>query len=196
MPFGLKSAPATFQANINAYLQLLLGQGVIAYLDDVLIYSADLPSHLEFRQKVLDILLQHQFYPKLSKCKFAQTQLDYLGYRIGADGIKPSPDKVEAISLWPEVLANDTEVRKFLGTVNYCRMFMGSKFADIARPLVELTKKGVTFVWGPHHTEAVRKLKQQLIDFTTLQTLRNQTSYIQMHLDMPLVRYWNKRVSR
>ncbi|CDI85974.1 hypothetical protein EPH_0065450 [Eimeria praecox] len=42
MPFGLKGAPATFQATINAYLQPLLGHGVIAYLDDVLIYSPTL----------------------------------------------------------------------------------------------------------------------------------------------------------
>ena len=169
MPFGLKGAPATFQANINAYLQPLLGQGVIAYLDDVLIYSPDLSSHVQLLQIVLDIFLQHQFYPKFSKCKFAQTQLDYLGYRISAEGIKPSPDKVEAISLWPEVLTNDTQVRQFLGTANYCRMFMGPRFADISRPLVELTKKGVTFAWGPQHTEAVRQLKQQLVNSTTLQ---------------------------
>ncbi|CDJ67799.1 hypothetical protein ENH_00041700, partial [Eimeria necatrix] len=46
MPFGLKGAPAKFQANINAYLQPLLEQGVIAYLDDVLIYSSDLSGHV------------------------------------------------------------------------------------------------------------------------------------------------------
>ena len=182
MPFGLKGAPATFQANINAYLQPLLGQGVIAYLDDVLIYSQDLPSHLDLLRQVLDIFLQHQFYPKLSKCKFAQTQLDYLGYSIGADGINPSIDKVEAISQWPEVLANDTQVRQFLGTANYCRMFMGPKFAEIARPLVELTKKGVTFAWGPQHTEAVRKPKQQLVEFTTLH-IPDPTKPYQLYTD-------------
>ncbi|CDJ62674.1 OSJNBa0079C19.6 protein, related, partial [Eimeria necatrix] len=53
MPFGLKGAPATFQANINAYLQPLLGQGVIAYLDDVLIYSPDLPSHVALLQQAM-----------------------------------------------------------------------------------------------------------------------------------------------
>ncbi|CDJ67434.1 OSJNBb0014D23.8 protein, related, partial [Eimeria necatrix] len=54
MPFGLKGAPATFRANINAYLQPLLGQGVIAYLDDVLIYSPDLPSHVALLQQWTD----------------------------------------------------------------------------------------------------------------------------------------------
>ena len=182
MPFGLKGAPATFQANINAYLQPLLGQGVIAYLDDVLIYSPDLQSHLDLLRQVLGTFLQHHFYPKLSKCKFAQTQLDYLGYTIGADGIKPSRDKIQAISEWPEVLANETEVRQFLGTANYCRMFMGLKFADVSRPLVELTKKGVTFAWGPQHTDAVRKLKQQLVEYTTLQ-IPDSTKPYQLYTD-------------
>ena len=57
MPFGLKGAPATFQANINAYLQPLLGQGVIAYLNDVLIYSSDLSGHVSLLRQVLSIFL-------------------------------------------------------------------------------------------------------------------------------------------
>ena len=65
------------------------------------------------------------------------------------------------------MLTNETEVRQFLGTANYCRMFMGPKFANVSRPLVEWTKKGVTFAWGPQHTDAVRKLKQQLVHYVT-----------------------------
>ncbi|CDJ49652.1 OSJNBa0079C19.6 protein, related [Eimeria brunetti] len=80
MPCGLKGAPATFQVNINAYLQPLLGQGVITYLDDVLIYSPDLPSHVTLLQQVLRIFLDQQFYPKFSKCKFAERELTFLGY--------------------------------------------------------------------------------------------------------------------
>lgn len=169
MPFGLKGAPATFQANITAYLQPYLGQGVIAYLDDVLIYSPDLDTHVEILNNVLDIFAKHQFFPKLTKCKFAVQELEYLGYTVGADGVKPSPSKVAAIESWPEELSNDTQVRQFLGTVNYCRMFMGPSFADIARPLVRLTKKGVPFRWEEEHTSAVRKLKERLIHYTVLQ---------------------------
>ncbi|CDJ65372.1 OSJNBa0042D13.18 protein, related, partial [Eimeria necatrix] len=169
MPFGLKGAPATFQANINAYLQPLLGQGVIAYLDDVLIYSPDLPSHVTLLQQVLRIFLDQQFYPKFSKCKFAKRELTYLGYTVSAEGIKPAPDKIQVIKAWPEVLENETQIRQFLGTVNYCRMFMGPDFARVARPLVDLTRKGVPFQWTDAHTQAVRHLKQRLIDYTTLQ---------------------------
>lgn len=61
MPFSLKGAPATFHANINSCLQPFLGQAVIAYLDDILIYSPDLPSHADLLRKVLGILLANHF---------------------------------------------------------------------------------------------------------------------------------------
>ncbi|CDJ32458.1 H0124B04.16 protein, related [Eimeria mitis] len=169
MPFGLKGSPATFQANINAYLQPLLGKRVIAYLDDVLVCSASLESHARLLEQVLGIFLRHQFYPKLTKCKFGQRDLTYLGYRIGADGIRPAADKVEAINLWPEVITNETQVRQFLGTVNYCRMFMGPTFADLSRPLVELTHRNSPFTWKEEHSAAVRQLKRLLSEYTILQ---------------------------
>ncbi|CDJ48875.1 OSJNBa0042F21.10 protein, related [Eimeria brunetti] len=117
MPFGLKGAPATIQVNTNAYLQPLLGQGVIACLDDVLIYSSALDTHASLLRQVLSIFLTHHFYPRLTRCKLAQQELTYLGYTSGAAGIKPSADKVEAIPLWPDVLTSETQVRQFLGTV-------------------------------------------------------------------------------
>ncbi|CDJ62087.1 OSJNBa0042D13.18 protein, related [Eimeria necatrix] len=169
MPFGLKGAPATFQANINASVQPLLGQGVIAYLDDVRIYSSDLSGHVSLLRQILSIFLRHQFYPKFRKCKFARQTITYLGYTVSATGIKPAEDKIEAIRHWPEVLENGTQVRQFLDTINYCRMFMGPDYADVARPLVDLTRKDVSFKWTELHTQAVRQLKQRLIDFTTLQ---------------------------
>ncbi|CDJ59152.1 hypothetical protein EMWEY_00020200 [Eimeria maxima] len=90
-------ASATFQANTNAYVQPLLGQGVIAYLDDILFYTPDVPTHVDLLRKVLDILLEQQFYPKFSKCKFAKQELTYLEYTFSAEGIKPATDKLSAI---------------------------------------------------------------------------------------------------
>ena len=169
MPFGLRGAPGTFQAVMNHMFFDLLGKGVIAYLDDLLVYSPDIPSHARLLDKVLSTLKKHKMYPKISKCTFGASSIEYLGYKIGAEGITPSPSKIEAIAIWPEELNNDTQVKQFLGTVNYCRMFMGTRFADIARPLIELTKKGVEFKWTKEHTSAVKALKDKLINYVTLQ---------------------------
>ena len=154
----------------------------MAYLGDALIYSSDLHSHVALLQQVFSIFLKHHFYPKLRKCKFAQRELGYLGYTFGAEGIKPSKDKIQAILIWPEVLANETQVRQFLGTANYCRMFMDPEFANVARPLVELTKKGGTFAWSQKHSEAMRKVKKRLVEYTVLQ-IPDPTKSYQLYTD-------------
>lgn len=168
MPFELKGAPATFQSTIHVYLEPVLGIGVIAHLDDVLIFTVTLEKHVKLLSKVLAIFEAHQFYPKLAKCRFAQRELDYLGYRISAEGIQPAPDKVQAIAQWPEVLVNDTQVRQFMGVTNVVRPFAGPDFARLAMPLVCLTKKGVPFQWTDQHTAAVRAIKDRIIRFVTL----------------------------
>ena len=142
MPFGLKGAPSTFQAIMNSMFFDLLGNGVLVYMDDVLVYTKTFAEHLQLLDLVLQRLWEHKMCPKFSKCRFAVQFIEYLGYHIGADGVRPSPDKVKAISIWPTVLENDTQVRQFLGTMNYCRNFMGPEFAVHARPLQQLLKHG------------------------------------------------------
>ena len=118
---------------------------------------------------VLDALRRHRMYPKISKCRFARKRLEYLGYSVGEDGVRPSIDKVKDILHWPEKLNSRTEVLQFLGLVGFVRMFMGTRFADMARPLTELTRKSVDFVWEEKHTAAIRQLKKRLVDYTVLQ---------------------------
>lgn len=169
MPFGLRGAPGTFQTIMNEMFFHLIGRGVIAYLDDLLVYSPDEESHARLLRKVLKILRDNKMYPKISKCHFGAAEIEYLGYKVTKDGIIPSPEKVKAIEVWPEELTNESQVKQFLGTVNYCRMFMGPAFADLAKPLVELTKKGVDFKWENKHTQALKALKHQLANYVTLQ---------------------------
>ena len=168
MPFGLKGAPGTFQSIMNSIFFDFIGKGVLVYMDDVLVYTKTFDEHMALLEKVLFRLWEHKMYPKLSKCKFAVQAIEYLGFHVGADGIRPSPEKVSAIEAWPTELANDTQVRQFLGTVNYCRNFMGPEFAVLAKPLQQLIKKGVDFVWTEEHTAAVKALKQRLVNYTTL----------------------------
>ena len=178
MPFGLRGAPGTFQAVMNHMFFPYIGKGVIAYLDDLLVYSKDVDSHVAMLEKVLQTLEKHKMYPKISKCSFAATSIEYLGYRVGKEGITPSPEKVAAISVWPETLQNETQVRQFMGAINYCRMFMGPAFTDIARPLFDLMRKDTPFSWTAQHTAAVKALKERLIHYTTLQVPDPSKPYV------------------
>lgn len=90
--------------------------------------------------------------------------IEYLGYRTSSEGIAPSRGKVRAVEVAPEELKNGSQVKQLLGTIKYCRMFMGPAFADMASPLVELSKKGVGFKWTQEHMNAVKTLKDKLIN--------------------------------
>ena len=77
MPFGLTNAPATFQCIMNEVLAPFLRKFVMVFLDDILVYSPDLASHLSHLEQVLETLRAHKLYMKKSKCSFAQLQVEY-----------------------------------------------------------------------------------------------------------------------
>jgi len=68
-PFGLTSAPATFQSVMHSILKHLLRHCVLVFMDDILIYTKTLEEHLEHLRQVFLILQEHQFLIKASKCR-------------------------------------------------------------------------------------------------------------------------------
>ncbi len=70
MPFGLTNAPAAFMNLMNRVFQLYLDQSVVAFIDDILVYSKIKDEHDEHLRVVLQILREKQLYAKLSKCEF------------------------------------------------------------------------------------------------------------------------------
>ncbi len=73
MPFGLVNSPSIFQAFINDTFRDMLNKGVIVYIDDILIYSDTLDSHLQQVRAVLRRVIENQLYAKIEKCEFHQT---------------------------------------------------------------------------------------------------------------------------
>ena len=73
------------------------------------------------------------------KCDFFKSEIHYLGHLISAEGTCPLPDKLDTIKNMP--MPKDTkEIKQFLGLTGYYRKFV-PRFADISRPLTQLTKK-------------------------------------------------------
>ena len=166
MPFGLTNAPATFQGVMNQIFAPLLRKGVLVFMDDILIYSSSLSEHLELLEQVFLIIQQNQFLLKLSKCSFAQTEIEYLGHCISGKGVATEPSKIEAVKLWPTP-SNLKDLRGFLGLTGYYRKFI-RHYSMISRPLTQLLKKGVQFLWTPTAQESFSLLKQALVEAPVL----------------------------
>jgi len=101
MSFGLTNAPATFQAAMNSIFAPLMRNGVLVFMDDILIYSPSLDSHATLLQQVFQILQDYHFFLKMSKCEFAKNELEYLGHTISSAGVATEHSKVQAVSDWP-----------------------------------------------------------------------------------------------
>lgn len=82
---------------------------------------------------------------KHSKCEFGKESLVYLGHVIGHGQLKIDPSKVSAIVDWPRP-TNVTEIRSFLGAVQYLRKFI-IDFSHIASPLHDVIGKRQVFQW-------------------------------------------------
>ena len=177
MPFDLRGASGTLHVVLNRIFFPLIGKGVLAYLISLLVCSQDVESHAKLLDRVLKNRKDNRMYPKVSKCNFGSDAIEYLGYIVSSEGITPSREKVKAIAIWPEELQNDTQVKQFLGTFKYCRLFTGLAFAGLARFVVESIKKGVDFKWKDEHTRAVKTLKGKLADYLTLQVPDPATLY-------------------
>ena len=87
LSFGLVNAPATFQAVMDRLFHPYLDKFVVCYLDDILVYSKDIEEHLEHLRQVFDVLRWEQLYAKVSKCHWAQPQVEYLGHIVSADRV-------------------------------------------------------------------------------------------------------------
>jgi hypothetical protein len=162
MPFGLCNAPATFMTLMNSIFGKMIDEGVVVYLDDILVYSKTMEEHEQTLERVLSKLRSEGLYAKPTKCLFVMEEVEFLGHTLTQDGIKPSKDKCEAIKNW-ETPKSVTGVRSFIGFVAFYRRYIKS-FGKIVCPLYDLTKKSCTFYWNKECEEAFQELKTIMIN--------------------------------
>ncbi|KAK3536620.1 hypothetical protein QTP86_015420 [Hemibagrus guttatus] len=102
MPFGLTNALPVFQALINGVFQDVLNKYVIAYINDILVYSASFEEHVCHVREVLSCLLKNCLYVKPEKCEFHRHTVTFLGYVISPRGVEMDQSKVQAVTGWLE----------------------------------------------------------------------------------------------
>lgn len=128
--------------------QTLAGiNGVLIYLDDVLVMDSSHEDHDQRIELTVKRLTNNGFRLNLEKCTFAMPEVKFLRLRVGADGISANPEHTGAIANMPDS-TKETKQRSLLGVVNHYGKFV-SHLHSVKNNLEELTKKGVSWVWGP-----------------------------------------------
>ncbi|MEX1327357.1 MAG: reverse transcriptase domain-containing protein, partial [Desulfobacterales bacterium] len=130
-----------------------------AYIDDLLVLTAgDYDDHLNKLEKTLQRLQEAGLKVNAPKSFFARGELEYLGYWITRDGIKPISKKVEAIQRIAQP-TNKKELRRFIGIVNYYRDMWVRRSHTLA-PLAALTGKNAKWMWLKKHADAFEDMKR------------------------------------
>ncbi|GBM95404.1 Retrovirus-related Pol polyprotein from transposon opus [Araneus ventricosus] len=155
MQFGLCNASATFQRFIDEVTRGL--PGVYAFVDDILIASKNHEDHYQYLKTLFSRLDEYGLCINVSKCIFATSTIDFLGFNLSENGIKPLPDKVKCILDFPKP-DTLTQLRRFLGMFNFYRCFI-PKAAHILAPIVQFLE-GHTNKKKSH--SSVRKSFEQL----------------------------------
>ena len=125
---------------------------MVVFIDDILIYSITKEEHEEHLRLALEVLRRQMLYTKYNKCEFWIPDVTFLGHVVSAEGVIVDPAKIEAVTSW-QPLRTVKEIRSFLGLAGYYRRFVRN-FSNIARPLTQLTGKGVSFTWTPECQQA------------------------------------------
>ena len=162
MPFGLTHAPSVFQRYANEVLKQYIDRGVVAYIDDILIYFKTEEELVDLIKKVLKKLLDNSLCVTAKKCVFHAPQVKFVGYTIGQNNMKMSENKVKHILEW-EAPRSVHEVQQFLGFANFYRRFIRG-YSSICCPLTQLTKKGQVWNLTNECQEAFNKLKVSFMD--------------------------------
>lgn len=160
MPFGLCNAAQTMSRLMDKVMGSDLRDSVFVYIDDLLVVSPDLDSHLVLLQTVANRLRMAKLTINVSKSKFVMREIRYLGYVVGRGQLRTDPLKVKAISDFPQPVTV-RQVRRFLGMTGWYQRFIRN-FSAIAAPLTDLVGKTGKFVWTDAAESAFDELKNCL----------------------------------
>ncbi|CAB0031393.1 unnamed protein product, partial [Trichogramma brassicae] len=160
MPMGLKNAPATFQRLMDKVLRGLQNIEMLVYLDDIIVYAKDLKEHDSKVRRLFDRLRDARLVLEPAKVHFLRKEVGFLGHIVSERGVEMDPKKISVMTEFPQP-KTVRNVRQFLGMAGYYRRFI-QDFSKIAKPLHDLTKKGVKFEWKDAHEDSFQTLKTRL----------------------------------
>ena len=157
--YGLSVMLTEFQTIMDLILAKF--REVFVFIDDILIVTKGTKNeHLDKVREILKTLDNAELQLKAGKCKIAQSEIEWLGFKMTKDRVSPVNTKVQAITekLRPE---NIKELRSFLGAVNQFNKFIPD-LASIWFPFRSIPKKDATWKWTPEHETAFIRVNNEV----------------------------------
>lgn len=149
---------------------------VFVYLDDILIFSPDLPTHIQHVRRVLQRLLDNRLFFKSEKCDFHTRSVPFLRYIISDKGVSMDPAKICGVTDWP-IPESRVALQLFLGFSNFYRRFIRN-FSQIAAPLTALTSAKTRYEWSDSAQQAFDRLKRMFASAPILITPDPERQFI------------------
>ncbi|KAG0428021.1 Retrovirus-related Pol polyprotein from transposon opus, partial [Dictyocoela muelleri] len=156
MPQGFKNSPAIFQRGMYMVLKEYIGTKCFSYLDDILVYGKTQKEHDTNLKDVIERIKQFNLEINDKKSQIRQKEVTFLGYIISENQIKPLLKRSEGILNFG-LPKNKRMLRKFIGMINYDRMFI-PKLSELLKPFYELIEMK-SFLWTDEHTKLFDKIK-------------------------------------
>ena len=162
--FGVNSATEQYQHEIQRVLSGLQGAANIS--DDVIVHGRGQEDHDKNVMAVLSRLDDANVTLNPEKCEFNMPRLIFMGMLLSKRGIGPTEERIRAVleAREPESVP---EVRSFLGLVNFSSRFI-PQYATLSEPLRRLTRKDVSFDFGPEQVASFKALKSSLANASEL----------------------------
>ena len=158
VPFGLASAPAASQGMMEKILEGI--EGIVVYLDDILVHGKDEREHDERLEKILR-RIRDVGMTLNEKCEVRKSRIEFVGYEISKEGIRPTVGNMMAIEQLPGP-TNSTQMKSVLGTARFY-MRCVPEFSTLVEPMRRLLKADVRFEWGQEQKTAFKKLKKAIV---------------------------------
>ena len=161
MPFGLMNSGATFTRMMRRLLEGV--RNVEHYIDDCLVHTESWEQHMETLREFLGRVRRAKLTVRPSKCEMGFENMEFVGHEVKKGEIGLHADNIKKIREAPRPKTK-TQVRSFLGLTGFYRGYI-DKYAEIAEPLTDLTKKKSPNVikWGETQEKAFSILKRLLV---------------------------------
>ncbi|GJX98208.1 reverse transcriptase domain-containing protein [Tanacetum coccineum] len=169
MPFGLKNVGATYQRLVDKAFDSQVSRNMEVYVDDLVIKSHTEEEMIRDINETFRTLRRINMKLNPKKCTFGAREGMFLGYMISLEGIKPCPEKTEAMLQLPSP-RTIKEVQSLNGKLASLNRFL-SKSAEKSLPLFKTLKKCIKksdFHWTPEAEQAFTQLKQHLSELPLL----------------------------